>query len=88
MARKQTASATVKALKKRVPRLVRNLTTALRRGDCRTAFEEYGELAVVASAHRRFAWNNRPTIVSESSLRRLRNALHTKCKLHREPYEK
>ena len=89
MARRQTASAIVKAAKKRVPGLVRKLTTALRQGDCRTAHEEFGELSMLANMPAKFAWNTRPpAVVPESSLRRLRFALHTKCRLYREPYER
>ncbi len=82
MARKQTASARVKAAKRQAPVLVRRLTTALRRGACREAGDALSDLSVLQLAIDRIAWSGRaPRVISEASMRRVKNAYRSRCRL-------
>lgn len=83
--RRETASAMVKRLKKKVPGLVREFTSHMRRGDCRGAADALGHLAQIDSFPSKYtAYSGRaPRIVTSSSLRRLNNLYKRACTVSR-----
>lgn len=81
MSRGQTASATVKRLKREARGVVRTFVQAARSGDCREAAEALSRLTSMNARIKRIAWSGRPpTVITPSSHERLDHVYRNICK--------